>query len=146
MTLVEQLCIACRYTNNTQEITRLLDLNVDPNAMWHSWAPLHMACRMARYDTVALLLDRHADIDIANEGQATPLHYACYYSGCDRTVALLIDRRACLDAVEVAYLQTPLHFAVLRNYIPIAMLLIDAGADVNAANVCIDRSKRPYWT
>ena len=56
-------------------------------------APLHLAARRGRTETVALLLDRGADINATDNYRWTPLHLAANW-GHTKTVALLKKRGA----------------------------------------------------
>ncbi|KAK3902940.1 ankyrin repeat-containing domain protein [Staphylotrichum tortipilum] len=61
-------------------------------------APLHNAVVYNDLDTVAALLERHANPNCATRGGMTPLHYAAYQRNVD-IVRLLLNHKANLDAV-----------------------------------------------
>lgn len=90
-----------------------------------------------RYETVKILIDAGADINISDNYQSTPLMKACSHSGGNintSTVKLLIDNKADVNA-ENCDCMTPLMYACTHNdNIPIINLLIDNKANVNVHN------------
>jgi ankyrin repeat protein len=63
----------------------------------------------------------------------TPLHFAAYF-GNNACVKELLRRGAAVDArARNGSAATPLHSACAGNHTPVALTLIAAGADVNAA-------------
>ena len=79
-------------------------------------------------DTVALLLDRGADVH-ADDDYA--LHWAAL-KGRTETVALLLDRGANVHAYD----DSALRWAVLNGHTDTVALLLDRGADVRADDDC----------
>jgi ankyrin repeat protein len=131
--LTEQLHEAA-FAQDNRKVSELLDLKADPNKLHFSNAPLHWASRNGSLETLRLLLDRNANVNIANGTRWLPLHFASYFDQ-RAVVRELIDRRADLNVRSTYGYETPLHLAAQRNCEAIAMMLIDAGADVNMADV-----------
>jgi hypothetical protein len=96
--------------------------------------------RMIEY----LLTKHRVHIDVSKpltgQQQVTPLHVAAGH-GHNIIVALLLQSKQQSDAEEVAlwnipdiHGNTPLHAAVFKRKMDVAITLIDAGADINATN------------
>ena len=82
--------------------------------------------------SVALLLDRGADIEASNDIGWTPLHLAAAHNAEPAVAALLLDRGADIEARDNDGWM-PLHMAAANNAEPaVAALLIDRGADIEA--------------
>ena len=62
---------------------------------------------------------------------------------CRTAVALLLAHGAQVDARDGWYGETPLMIAVSQNYADVAKILIDHGADVNAASTAFNFRRRP---
>jgi ankyrin repeat protein len=93
--------------------------------------PLHLAALRGDAEEVDALLARGADAKAANKRGGTPLHYG---SGSERIVRALLAAGAKADILSEDGM-TPLMSAVMRGTaFPVAKLLVDAGADVNAAH------------
>ena len=113
--------------------------------------PLHYAASYNSHDVVAkLLVERGADVDATDDDDLTPLHYAASRNSHD-VAKLLVERGADVNATDDDG-WTPLHAAAWRNFhapdayvshrstvqaawdnfLDMAKLLVDHGADVNA--------------
>jgi ankyrin repeat protein len=91
---------------------------------------LHLAARRGDADAVDFLLARHADPNAVNEAGATPLHYG---SGNERIVRALLAAGAKPSTLSKDGI-TPLISAASRaQSAAVVRLLLDAGAEVNAA-------------
>ena len=77
LTLNEQLNWAA-YEGRTEEVVRLLGEGANPN--WqnvHGWSALHRACINNHHQTLTVLVNNHANINIKDRDKDTPLHNAC---------------------------------------------------------------------
>ena len=90
-------------------------------------------------DVAQRLLELGADVNVQDNSQESPLHFACTY-GNFNTALLLLDHGAEINAQD-AHGQTPLHcisegFMAYNEFngTSIAQLLLECGADVNAQN------------
>ena len=125
------LMVASRH-GNLEAMEVLLDAGADPHqsARNPGPGPMHFA---ADGLTVELLFDRGAKIDLRDEVDFTPLHYAAWNSRLDAMHAL-IRRGADVHAQSSTAGNTPLHRAAKRGQPAAAQILIGAGAEVNAPN------------
>jgi ankyrin repeat protein len=78
-----------------------------------------------------LLIEHGADVDV-NVGDYVPLYFAANL-GDVGLVKALVDHGADLDDARAG--ETALHAAIAENHRDIAVLLVNAGADVNARNM-----------
>lgn len=119
------------------EIVRLL-LDAGANADVaddHKRTALMFASSSGNADVAGLLLDRGANV---NAGPHTPLMCACAgkhagSKGYRETVKLLLARGADVHAVDPEYGTTALLRSIFSNDVEIVRMVLDAGADVNAA-------------
>lgn len=105
------------------EMTRmLLEAGCDPNArtVLTGQVPLHVACDQS----VALLIEAGADIEVYDAQGRTALHHACMREGYAEVFELL-RRGACIDVQDYQG-RTPLHYAASQE---IARLLLNANID-----------------
>jgi len=116
------------YNGNEDEAYRLLPPDEELTA--------HEAATFGRVERLRELLDE--DPARVNEFSAdgfSPLHGAIY-GGHESTVRLLVERGADLEAVstsEIAQVR-PLGTAAFVRSVPLARILLEAGADPNATN------------
>jgi len=127
---------------------------------------LLVAAASGSAETVSLLLDSGADVNIRNKHGESPLRYALYFGGDPKgareTIRLLLEHGARHDVFTAAalgdakalreivasdpktvnaqgfYSTTPLHWAAERGNTEAARCLLAAGADVNAGPPEID--------
>jgi len=103
------LYLACKR-GKTEIVRLLLRHGADPNIATvgphpHTWYPIQAACRGLHYDAVKLLLEYNADVNVRDRTDHTALHCALSVPN--------VDADKIRDLVQ---------------------LLLDAGADVNAAS------------
>jgi len=91
------------------------------------------AARMGRNDMVPALLAAGVDIGVTDAKGYTALVLASY-NGQESTTALLLKHGAAVDGAHDAQGNTALMGVCFKGYLPIARMLIDAGADVNRRN------------
>ncbi len=123
-------------------LAALLDRGANPDALTRCATPdrgrataLHWAVRAGRTDAAALLLDRGAAIDLRDAAGATPLHGACERGQV--STATLLTRLGADHEARDALGRTPLLLAIASPAASggdVAIMLIDHGVDVNAAN------------
>jgi ankyrin repeat protein len=95
----------------------------------------HEAAAFGRIDRLRTLLDEDAErVNESSPDGFTPLHLALF-GGSEEAVRLLIERGADLEAVSTAsFAQVrPLGTAAFVRSVPLATILLDAGADPNGA-------------
>ncbi|MGI4789263.1 MAG: ankyrin repeat domain-containing protein [Janthinobacterium lividum] len=99
------------------------------------WTPLLEACSAEDYEAVLKLIQSGADVNVVDKFGTTPLERAVRnaYENEDaaaKIVSLLLDNKANINAQNnegvTALMQTAIY-----NYVTIARMLIERGADVN---------------
>ncbi|MDF3047236.1 MAG: serine/threonine-protein phosphatase 6 regulatory ankyrin repeat subunit B-like [Candidatus Midichloriaceae bacterium] len=88
------------------------------------------AAKSGNIQEVIDYLNAGAEVNAKNEGDATPLHYACS-GGHTNIVKLLLEKKAEVNAKNVGD-ATPLHWAALAGHINIVESLLEKGAEVDA--------------
>ena len=107
--------------------TVLLEAGADVNAADdQGGTPLHYAARANSAESVGMLLEAGADVDARHETGATPLHWAA--GGPLASVQLLAEAGADVNARDENG-ETPLHRAVRLGNPPVAVYLLELGAD-----------------
>jgi ankyrin repeat protein len=92
---------------------------------------------------VRLLLDRGADVGLAERMGLTALHHAVDRAG-PTTVELLLDAGADPNAGDRES-RPPLWYAMRRKSVELMTLLIDRGADPNARTHALEDEPLLYW-
>lgn len=97
-------------------------------------AHLHVAAQLGDLETARWLLDNGAKLEARSRADFTPLFMAAAHNQ-DGMVEFLLDRGA--DAhVTVGIRLGLMHLAASRGVISTAEILLRAGVDINAKNLC----------
>ncbi|KAL1632018.1 hypothetical protein SLS56_004063 [Neofusicoccum ribis] len=113
----------------------LLAANADVHAVDKKGdTALHRAVRKSgNTEIIDSILDKGGSLDAANKEGETTLHVAASKSGGDRLLSALLDRQANREAKDVAG-RTPLHVAIEKRMEKNVTILLERGADINAAD------------
>ena len=134
-------------TDSSKEIVRLLDkganLKLTIKQRWPGWPGLEILMMAARYsntdsglETVKLLLEKGADVNLANRDGWTALMMAARYSNTDsdlETVKLLLAKETNIN-ISNQNKDTALILAAENSNIETVKLLLENGADANVIN------------
>ncbi len=95
---------------------------------------LHYAIMYDNIEIFNFLLEKGADINIANTNKTTPLHTAVFLRKIE-IVKSLIEHGADINA-KTSWGLTPLHLAYKRNDVDIIVYLLKNKADKNVVDFC----------
>jgi ankyrin repeat protein len=96
--------------------------------------PLHLAAYCGYDDTVSVLLDHGARVDVLCKDRISPL-YEAVDANKKAAAAVLLFRGADVNARCLrGYDETVLHAALRRGHVAMARFLIDRGADLHIAD------------
>ena len=94
--------------------------------------PLISACDNNAIAVVKMLVDKGADVNMANKGE-TPIWRAST-NGFTEIVKILVDKGADLNVANISENHTPLWKASTNGHTEIVKILVDKGADLNMAS------------
>ena len=105
------------------------------NDAWHRSTALHWAAKGTSgvSKVIDILLKISGNIDMRDDHEATPLHWACSDAGVEAVEALL-DRGANLEAIDLEG-DTPVKWAARTGNEPVLRLLLGRRARLNELNV-----------
>lgn len=110
-------------------VAAYLDLGMSPNARDEDGPALHAAAEGGHTSTVALLLDRGADLESRDAADDTPLRTALNWDRLE-VARLLASRGADIEAVHATG-ESALDHAIASDNDPRRDLLLELGADPN---------------
>ncbi|XP_023318093.1 serine/threonine-protein phosphatase 6 regulatory ankyrin repeat subunit A-like [Trichogramma pretiosum] len=127
-----------RFFEINDELNQLVEVNADENE--EGSTPLHLALSHGCKKLNELLLQRHADPNLANAEGHTPLHVICQREDDDVDLVKMLfemgdkfNKPIQIDARDKSGC-TPLHLALNGVHEQIAEWLLRRGADINLAN------------
>ena len=119
--------------NDYDSVKQLLLCGSDPSHQdSYGWTPLHVALFNGNVDVAHLLLAAKANPNLGDERGLTALHRASLRLDCTTFVEFLLSYGASLE-VQASKGFRPLHHAVSYNAVGNMHLLLERGADLNAA-------------
>ncbi|XP_062278193.1 B-cell lymphoma 3 protein homolog [Scomber scombrus] len=126
-----ELAIVCKLINLLLWAHRGLDIYNNLRQ-----TPLHLAVITQQANMVEVLLRAGADPAALDRNGQTALHLCCEYDqrDCLSVVLSLSTSSTCLEIRNYEGL-SPLHLAVLRGHKDLSMMLLEAGADINAMDI-----------
>jgi cytochrome c len=102
------------------------------SAKW-SGAPLYWSLFNCKYEAAELLINKGANVNLADSFGTAPLYMAVCCENVDLSlIELLIQKGADLDHKNTPEGLTSLHYAISSKSDDVARLLIEKGANVNA--------------
>jgi ankyrin repeat protein len=119
-----------RLSDIKNYITILKKQNADIKKLSRDNLWILEAVRTGIVDIVEYLIDVGVDLNVEVNGM-NAVHAAHDYS---RIVQILIANNLNINAVDTEYGNTPLCYAILRKNVKTALLLMQAGADINKEN------------
>lgn len=96
--------------------------NIAPGPRWQDRYPLHNFAAKGDLAEVDIRLKQNYDHSLIDSVGCAPIHYAAHY-GCISVVATLLGA-GCSPNIQDGELNTPLHLAARKGYIPLAKCLL----------------------
>eukprot|EP01147_Barroeca_monosierra_P002707 gene2707-8117_t len=120
------------YFGHTRILNTLLEAGCPVHETDYSErTAIFYAAEAGQAECMHVLIEHGADLSFRDEEGRTLLHWACISGNMDAVQILLTCPEVEVDARDTS-LRTPLHFVVFVDHVDIILLLIQAGADVNA--------------
>eukprot|EP00047_Mylnosiga_fluctuans_P014369 m.37866 g.37866 ORF g.37866 m.37866 type:complete len:609 (-) comp5473_c0_seq1:40-1866(-) len=95
---------------------------------------LHLAAQFDFPLICAYFIARGVDVDVRDTDGRTPLHWAAIKVFRQDVSRLLITLNASINTRDTTNGNTALHYAIVSNNIPVAQVLMEAGASVDIQN------------
>jgi hypothetical protein len=117
-------------------LTEHPDVKVDLYKTHWGWAAMHTASRNNAKESVSLLLDHKADIDVLTSSGISPLIMTLSASGADDTALFLLERGADVH-IKSSFGYDALYFALQSHQYEMlfSFVLMCYGADAKSVNV-----------
>uniref|UniRef100_A0A674P3G7 Euchromatic histone-lysine N-methyltransferase 2 n=1 Tax=Takifugu rubripes TaxID=31033 RepID=A0A674P3G7_TAKRU len=136
---------------NLEIVNMLLETGqVDVNAQDSGgWTPIIWAAEHKHLDVIKVLLNRGADVNIADKELNVCLHWAAYAGSVD--IAELVLNAGCSLSSVNTHGDTPLHIASREGYLECVRLFLSRGADIDIMNregdtpLTLARPDSPVW-
>ena len=118
----------------------LIDSDADKNALTseqtRKWHALHFACRYGNLEVVKLLINLGIKKEVRTGFGLTPLHVACEF-GRVEVATFLLNLGVFKDPITIDENQnmTPLHYAVVGNFLALTEILLIVGVDKNKCDM-----------
>jgi ankyrin repeat protein len=120
------------HRNNLDAVRMLIAAGAEVDAVNDFGVnPLWLACENRNADAAKLLLEAGADPNSSMMTGESLLMTAAHYGNVE-IVRALLKAGADVDATEPVRKQTPLMWAIDKNHTETALLLLEAGSDINA--------------
>jgi len=119
-------------------VKRLLEGEVQANAMFEGTPLLLHAAREGQFEVVRLLIQHQASVNERGRARGTALHYACQYGATDMAKDLIsagISLEAQITELDDSYSMTPFMVAVAHRRTDIVHLLLERRAKVDTVDV-----------
>ncbi|XP_056876820.1 histone-lysine N-methyltransferase EHMT2 isoform X3 [Takifugu flavidus] len=113
------------------------------------WTPIIWAAEHKHLDVIKVLLNRGADVNIADKELNVCLHWAAYAGSVD--IAELVLNAGCSLSSVNTHGDTPLHIASREGYLECVRLFLSRGADIDIMNregdtpLSLARPDSPVW-
>ncbi|EFA85690.1 ankyrin repeat-containing protein [Heterostelium album PN500] len=93
-------------------------------------SPLHIAAILGKIKCIVMLVEKGANVEIADYLGATPLHYAVTNQSCHKAVKLMVNRGAKVNAIDNTG-QTPIFYASRSGHPKNVKALLRSGAQAS---------------
>jgi len=118
----------------------IIDCDADKNALTseqtRKWHAIHFACRYGNLQIVKFLINLGINKQVRTGFGLTPLHVACEF-GRVEVAKFLLNLGVVKDPITIDENQnmTPLHYAVVGNFLSLTEILLIVGVDKNKCDM-----------
>lgn len=130
----------CAIHGRVDILKLLIDSDANKNALTseqtRKWHALHFACRYGNLEVVKFLINHGINKEVRTGFGLTPLHVACEF-GRVEVVKFLLNLGVVKDPITIDENQnmTPLHYAVVGNFLALTEILLIVGVDKNKCDM-----------